>query len=268
MKRLLAKSKGFSSSGDTPHSFFEDIEIEFLIHELKDPVAIIETGARTLLERREKFGDLNPRQERTLKRILRNAKKARSMMYDLLEIGRSEAGCFICCDFMPTRATMEALVDALELSGDHLRFDSRNIDDLRETFIRRGIFIDIDPSLEKATMFQDETKFKQITGNLIKNALKYRHERLDIRLSSDQKGFCLEVVDDGPGIAPEHHETIFKQYAQGQSCSLSPRQGHGLGLAGAKILARCLGGDIDLKSQMGQGATFRLVLPLEYREER
>jgi signal transduction histidine kinase len=55
---------------------------------------------------------------------------------------------------------------------------------------------------------------------------------------------------------------IFKRYAQVKECAMVPRKGHGLGLAGALIMARCLGGDITIASQKGQGATFRLTLPL------
>jgi hypothetical protein len=68
------------------NEFFREIEIEFLIHELKDPISVIETGVRMLLERRERHGPLSLRQEKTLKRVLRNAQKARNMMYGLLEI--------------------------------------------------------------------------------------------------------------------------------------------------------------------------------------
>ena len=72
----------------------------------------------------------------------------------------------------------------------------------------------------------------------------------------------VEIADDGPGIDPDYHEMIFRRYAQVKECSIAPRNGHGLGLAGARILARCLGGDIELKSKKGKGATFRLRLPL------
>ena len=51
---------------DAPDQFFRELEIQFLIHELKDPIAIIETGLRTILERREKFGPLSTKQENTL----------------------------------------------------------------------------------------------------------------------------------------------------------------------------------------------------------
>ena len=94
--------------------FFKEIEIEFLVHELKDPIAIIETGLRTLLERQDKFGVLSARQESTLKRTLRNSKKARGLLHNLLEIGRSESGCFIGERFQPAESAYQALKDALE----------------------------------------------------------------------------------------------------------------------------------------------------------
>ncbi|RLC07856.1 MAG: hypothetical protein DRI24_24220, partial [Deltaproteobacteria bacterium] len=50
------------------NSFFQDLSVEFLIHELKDPIAVIETGARTLLKKQDKFGSLSARQEKTMNR--------------------------------------------------------------------------------------------------------------------------------------------------------------------------------------------------------
>ena len=82
-----------------PDYLYREIEIEFLVHELKDPVSVIETGVRFLLENREKYGALTQRQEKTLQRMLRSARKARGMLHDILEIGRSKAGCFNSCRF-------------------------------------------------------------------------------------------------------------------------------------------------------------------------
>ncbi|UCE53212.1 MAG: hypothetical protein JSV31_28805, partial [Desulfobacterales bacterium] len=113
---------------ETPQSFFRDVEIEFLIHELKDPMSIIETGLRTLLERQDKYGSLSPRQQKTLKRTLRNSKKARQMLNNLLEIGRSEAGCFICCRFQPAQSAYQALMDSLETVAGSIFEKFRNYD--------------------------------------------------------------------------------------------------------------------------------------------
>jgi signal transduction histidine kinase len=115
-------------------------------------------------------------------------------------------------------------------------------------------------------MFQDETKFRQIAGNLFKNALHHRRQRIDVHIEIYADHFVLAVKDDGPGIDPDHHELIFKRYTQIKECALVERKGHGLGLAGSLIMARSLGGDIQVISRKGAGATFRLTLPLQVKE--
>ncbi len=253
-------------------NFFREVQIEFLIHELKDPLSIIETGTRMLLEKKEKYGELSERQEKTLRRTLRGTRKVRQMLYDLLEIGRSEAGCFQCAYFQPVKTVYEVLLDALETVSESAFEEYGNCEDKNEAvgFLSGyGIVWDIAPQLMDTMMLQDEIKFRQIVGNLIKNALYYRKERLEIRMKQENKSLFVEVGDDGPGIAAEHHEIIFKRYAQVKEAnadSALQRKGHGLGLAGALIVARYMGGDIQVKSQKGKGAIFQLILPLN-REE-
>jgi len=245
--------------------FFREVQIEFLIHELKDPISVIETGTRTLLEKRENFGPLSPRQEKTLNRVLRSTKRARQMLNSLLEIGRSEAGCFLCCSFQPAKATFEVLMEALEIKAAALSEQIKNFTQQTEIlrFLSdRGISLEIAPQLETAEMFQDETKFRQIVGNLIKNALHYRKDRLAIKMNCEKDCVIIDVADDGPGIDPEHHQAIFQRYTQINQLATPSRQGHGLGLAGALIMARFLGGDIELRSVKGEGASFRLILPI------
>ena len=245
--------------------FFREIEIQFLIHELKDPISIIETGLRTLLEKKEKFGPLVPKQENTLKRTLRNTKKAREMLNNLMEIGRSESGCFICNHFQPAKSVYQAMKDSLEimtgpLSDEIGKYEAQ--EDAVELLNRNGIYLDFSPRVIDSEIFQDEIKFRQIVGNLLKNALHHRREKLDIKMDIEDDVVSLTVSDDGPGVEPDHHEMIFKRYAQVKECSIVPRKGHGLGLAGALILAQCLGGDIKIVSEKGQGAAFCLTLPV------
>ena len=265
MKNETQPQEGAQFEVDTPEDFFRNVEIEFLIHELKDPLAIIETGLRTLLERQDKYGQLAPRQEKTLKRTLRNSKKARQMLNNLLEIGRSESGCFFSCRFQPADSAYQALKDSIETVAGNV-FDEfmscDNEDDARACLSRAGIRLDIDHQVVRTEMFQDEVKFRQIIGNLIKNALHHRQKRVEVKVKVENDQLIADVIDDGPGIDPDHHELIFKRYAQVKECSIVPRRGHGLGLAGALILARTLGGDIKIYSELGKGATFRLNLPL------
>ncbi len=247
--------------------FFREVEIEFLIHELKDPIAIIETGVRTILEKKEKFGPLTPRQEKILKRTLRNSNRARFMLNSLLEVGRSEAGCFFCCRFKPVPSTYGVLLAVLDGLSEDIYEHFRALSEekaLREFLGRQGIILNFAPALEQTELVQDETKFRQILGNLIKNALHFRKERVEICMKLENDLILVEVADDGPGIDPAYHQMVFERYRQVKECTLLPRNGHGLGLAGAMIMARRLGGDIELESTRGEGATFRLRLPITF----
>jgi signal transduction histidine kinase len=264
MKKFFARKKERGPSPDRPRSFFHEVDIEFLIHELKDPIAVIETGMRTLLEREERFGPLTVKQRKVMQRVLRNARKAREMVRGLLEIGRSETGCFICRHFQPAQTTLSVVSEALETMGLEPEEVSIEPGRLQDAAGRQGIYIDIPEAARDAVLYQDEIKFRQITGNLIKNALHHRNTRIDIRLRLVRNRFLWEIGDDGPGVAPEHHEMVFKRYAQLRQCKAIARKGHGLGLAGAQILARCLGGDVELESHEGEGATFRLWLPIHF----
>ena len=262
-------NRDLNAARDTADQFFRELEIQFLIHELKDPISIIETGLRTLLEKRDKFGPLSPKQENTLKRTLRNTKKTRSMLNNLLEIGRSQSGCFILSRFFPAKSIFQIMKDALEIMTGPLAEEIGKYQaekDIIALLSENGIMFEISPGLAGVEMVQDEVKFGQIVGNLIKNALHHRRKQVEIKLAVENANLLLTVSDDGPGVDPEHQELIFRRYAQVTECSIVPRKGHGLGLAGALILARCLGGDIKIDSQKGRGALFRLTLPLKMEE--
>jgi signal transduction histidine kinase len=181
------------------------------------------------------------------------------MLANLLEIGRSESGCFFSCRFQPAESAYQALKDAIETVAGNVFEEFGNFDndnEAREFLSKAGVFLEIDSRVTMTEMVQDEVKFRQIIGN------HHRQKRIEIKIRLDNEQLITEVIDDGPGIDPEHHELIFKRYSQVKECSIVPRRGHGLGLAGALILARTLGGDIKIQSELGKGATFRLNLPL------
>lgn len=231
---------------DPEDTFFGSVDVEFLIHELKDPVAVVETGIRAILERREKYGPLTAKQEKTLQRVLRNTRKARRMLYDLLEVGRSEADAFSACRFSPFTAAVQTAADTLEVfMGADIELPGKDLPpiELFETFSRFGVHFSMAEGFNRLTMDQDDTKVRQILGNLMKNALHHRKSRIDVALYANGDHVVIDVADDGPGVAPEHRQIIFERYRQADTaCQLVQRKGHGLGLAASRILARRLGG--------------------------
>jgi two-component system OmpR family sensor kinase len=252
------------------NDFFHNLSVEFLIHELKDPIAVIETGARTLLEKQDKFGSLSTKQEKTMNRILRNTRQARDMLYSLLEVGRSEAGSIACNQFKAVETTLDVLANCLEVRTPSISEQIRQQQRIDETLAYlkpQGISFSVAPDLIHMKLQQDEIKFRQIIGNLIKNALHFRRERMGIQINKRKDFLRVAVTDDGPGVEPEQCESIFERYSQANDCTLTPRQGHGLGLAGARIMARCLGGDIELTCNKTDGTIFTLSLPVTLNDK-
>ena len=129
--------------------------------------------------------------------------------------------------------------------------------------VQAGITIKIAPEINRVRIFQDPVKFGLIVGNLVQNALHFRRRSLEIVVDREGDDLIISVQDDGPGILPEHYAAVFERYKQLPVHDGFERKGHGLGLAGALILARRLGGDISLESVPGQGATFRFSIPCD-----
>jgi signal transduction histidine kinase len=247
--------------------FFSDIDVEFLVHELKSPLSIIDTAVYMLLEKQDKYGPLSDRQRKTLKRALRNSRKARNLLANLLEVGRSGAGCIQCCRFDPLSAVDDVLMEAVEASDAEHWEELQEIDpepDRAVALNRYGIRIRCTDGARCVQLRQDETKFRQIVGNLVNNALQHRRRWLEVSIDCRDEWLIIDVGDDGPGVEKENREVIFERYTRLKSGELLSRSGHGLGLAGARILARHLGGDITVRNNSGHGATFCLTLPLNF----
>ena len=116
-------------------------------------------------------------------------------------------------------------------------------------------------------MLSDRQKVKQIVVNLLSNALKFTHQGgidIGVRLRSGRAMVSsLAVTDTGIGIAPEHHDKIFEDFRQVDDSPSRQYGGTGLGLAICRRLASALGGRITLQSNLGQGSTFTLTIPVE-----
>ena len=119
------------------------------------------------------------------------------------------------------------------------------------------------PDCENVEFKTDPEKLQAIMVNLLGNAIEYSHEGKRIRISAqvaDGK-LTLSVRDEGPGIANEHSKQVFDRFAQGETGSRKSHKGHGLGLSIVKALVDIMGGYVTLKSTVGEGCEFIVIVP-------
>ena len=241
------------------------IKFEFLVHDLKVPLAVIETGILSLLNRTDKYGPLTDKQVKVLERALRNTIVTRTLVNDALELGRSSAGIVNRVRLVFSDLVVGVLVEIFDLT-DHVAAEKikecSSFSDLTGALSERGILLRCDEGLWERELSLDESKVKQILRNLLNNALKYRKERVDLNFEEGDRCLNLSVRDDGEGIPASHHEKIFECYFQMDMKNDHCVRGHGLGLAGVMVLIEDMGGQLFLESDAGKGATFSVRIPL------
>lgn len=241
------------------------IKIDLLIHDLKVPLAVIEAGITSLLNRQEKYGPLTEKQIKVLQRALRNTKVTQNLVGDALEVGRSQKGIMNLSAVRLSRCFGEALIELFDLNNSALSEKikaCRSLDRLKETLHGNGLILEIDDRLWHAELPLDEGKIKQIVRNLLSNAFKYRKKQVALRAYEEQENLMICIKDDGEGIPAKYHKKIFDCYFQMDPSETCPVRGHGLGLAGVMVLLEDMGGKMVLSSDEGQGAEFVVKIPL------
>jgi two-component system OmpR family sensor kinase len=241
------------------------IKIDLLVHDLKVPLAVIEAGVSTLLNRQEKYGALTEKQEKVLLRALRNTKITQALVNDALELGRSRAGFINPSHFKVSYWIEQSLTEIFDLVDFGISEDIKKCSDLtglKGALGQKGISLIVDEDLWCQEVCLDEPKMRQIFRNLLSNALKYRKDRVEVHVGKRDDQLTLSVRDDGEGIPAAFHNKIFECYFQLDSVDSCPVRGHGLGLAGVLVLVEDLGGRLLLESDAGRGATFSVELPL------
>ena len=215
-------------------------------HELRTPLNAIIGFSEVLRERM--FGELNDKQADYLKDIHESGQHLLSLINDILDLSKIEAG------------RME-----LELSNFHLPTAISNALVLvRERAMRHGVQLhsEIDPRL--AEFQADERKVKQVLLNLLSNAVKFTPEggRVDVSAKLDTDCVEIAVRDTGAGIAPEDQASLFEEFKQVGRDSARKAEGTGLGLALTKRFVELHGGKIRVDSAPGKGSTFAFTLPV------
>jgi signal transduction histidine kinase len=109
----------------------------------------------------------------------------------------------------------------------------------------------------------DRDAMAQVVLNLLHNAVKYTGDDKRIRVRARKAGrhVAIEVQDNGPGVRPHDRKRIYERFYRGADLLSRRTEGTGLGLAIAKKIVELHGGKIELDSRLGEGSTFRVILP-------
>lgn len=245
-----------------------EIKIELLIHDLKVPLSIIDTGVKSLLNRPDMYGPLNEKQQKVLQRILRNTHNTKRIVNDVLELGRSSEGIMIYKDTYLSFIVCDVLIELFDLADTQTAEQIKKattLEEIQKAVKANGVEIIIAKQLWNEKLYLDENKIIQILRNLMTNALKFRAKKIDIFSEIKEDNLVLIVKDDGRGIAEADHKKIFNSYC---SCGTSINaivESHGIGLAGVMVLLKDMGGELVLTSEEGKGAEFLVKIPLTRR---
>lgn len=219
-------------------------------HEVRTPLNALMGLTRMLMD-----SPLNAEQANWLSLMDSSAHSLLALLNDILDLSRIEAG---------------------KLDIEHTRFDlHRALRDATGPYAEQArakplaFQLVLHPDLPQWVM-GDPGRLGQVVGNLLSNAIKFtpRNGRIDVTVSSPKAAgqaarlLQLKVQDSGVGIGRKQQATIFEAFTQADASTARRYGGSGLGLAICARLASLMGGRIDLQSELGQGSTFTLTLPL------
>jgi signal transduction histidine kinase len=218
-------------------------------HELRTPLNAIIGFSEVLSEKM--FGELNEKQEEYSKDIHASGQHLLSLINDILDLSKIEAG------------RME-----LELTDFHLptALDSA-LTLVRERAGRRGIALHLSVDDRLGQMRADERKVRQVVLNLLSNAIKFTPEggRIEVAALPRDGSVEISVSDTGVGIAPEDQEAVFEEFRQ-VGTAAKKVEGTGLGLTLCRKFVELHGGRIWVKSELGVGSTFTFTIPVRRGE--
>jgi PAS domain S-box-containing protein len=227
----------------------KDNFVAVISHELRTPLNAIMGHAEIMKE--SVYGPLNEKQASITERIMVNVTRLLGLVGDLLDEAQIRAGK------LPIRP--ELIKPATLLENLHFSMDKITTD--------KGLSLasKLSPAMPEQIV-GDPQRIQQILINLVGNALKFTEKGI-IQVSidlADSNQWKMEVSDQGIGISQNELPYIFDTFRQANNLEISTRMhgGVGLGLAIVKQLVELMGGEIYARSEVGQGSTFTVTLPL------
>jgi signal transduction histidine kinase len=223
-------------------------------HELRTPLAILHAHLESL-EVRERVasgvpgsGEV-PVPETTLDALRQETERLGTLIDDLFALSRTQSG-----GLQVERRPVDvgAVVDEV----------ARVMRPLAEREGAITLSVDVPPGLPPA--LTDPDRLNQIVTNLVRNAIRHTPEGGIIALSVRRAGdrLALAVADTGEGIAPEHLPHVFERFYRADPSRTRATGGAGLGLAIVRELVELMGGEVTVESNPGEGACFRVFLPI------
>ena len=214
-------------------------------HELRTPLTSIVGFTRLAAEQ----ADLQGLTRTYVERVGEASRALLCTVNDILDFSKLEVGQV---SFQPrptslakiSRATLELLMPQAE---------AKDLD----------LVLDCDPASD-VVISLDPDRIRQILLNLVGNAVKFTDAgQVTLRTRYDRASQTLgiEVIDTGPGIAPDRHDRLFKRFSQVDGSLTRSHGGTGLGLAICKGLVEAMGGEIGADSRLGEGSRFWLTIP-------
>jgi signal transduction histidine kinase/CheY-like chemotaxis protein len=224
-------------------SKFKDQFLSTMSHELRTPLNAVLGFSDLLADPR--YGPLNEKQRRYIDHIHTGGKHLLSLISDILDLSKIEAGRMeLAMESITVDAAFAEVLSVMQPLADkksHVLCKS----------VEAGLAVRA-----------DATRFKQVLMNLVGNAIKFTPNGGRIELAAHVNGSSvrMEVEDNGPGIPPEEQKRIFEAFYRLRE-SGKKTEGTGLGLAITQRLVELHGGELGLKSQVGQGSCFYFSLP-------
>jgi signal transduction histidine kinase len=213
-------------------------------HELRTPLNAIIGFSQVLRQRL--FGPINEKQEEYLDDILSSGNHLLSLINDVLDLSKVEAGQ------VELEVASFSLHEALE----------RGVVMVREPATKHGVRLSLELAPGVDLVEGDERRLRQVIFDLLSNAVKFTPEggEVVVATASRDHELLISVTDTGPGIPLEDHERIFEEFQQ-TDVGVQQREGTGLGLALSKRLVELHGGRIWVESEPGHGSRFVFTLP-------
>lgn len=220
-------------------------------HELRTPLTCIIGMSATLL--RWSFGDLSARQRDYLHTIHESGEHLLSVINDILEVSKIEAG--------------RTVLDVREFSVSTL--SRQTMESFRTEAAKHEIELSLDIKLtpEQDGFNADPRRVQQILSNLLSNAIKFTRAggKVTLRIRRDQNAVVFQVEDTGIGISEDYQPMLFEKFQQFENVRRREHEGTGLGLALTKHLVDMHGGSINVASELEVGSVFTVRIPQQRR---